>query len=134
MVSNLAIFFLLRTIWDMPTHKPVKQTLKQIRATAEQLERTALRLRSEADAAQAAGIPELMVTNFDQIDRAMDYAAKYVAAVETAIRQEQRRRGDFKGGSSEAVSDASAIKAKKPGTKRHRSGHPTHKSDIEKSH
>lgn len=116
----------------MPTYKPVKQTLKQIRATADQLEKIASRLRLEADAADSAGISELMVTNFDQIDRAMDYAAKYVAAVESATRKEQRSRGHFSDHQSRSVSDTSAPKAKKPDTKRPRRGHKTRNPDTDK--
>lgn len=112
----------------MPTYKPVTQTLTQIRNTAEQLAKIATKLASEADSAEAAGFTDLTVTNFDQIDRAMDYAAKYVAAVEASIRHAQRKRGDFGGAT---VSGAPARTDKKAARKGHRSGHPTTDKDTE---
>lgn len=117
----------------MPTYKPVVQSLVQIQNTAERLAVIAKKLQAEAEAAKLSGFTELTVNNFDQISRAMDYASNYLSAVETAHIKAQRARGDFGGTGSSSVSDTSAPKPKKPGTKRSRSGHPTQSPDTRRS-
>ena len=72
-------------------------------------------------------LPEIHVRNYDQCRRALEYLGNFVNAVRDAIYEERAQRG-FYGG--EPVSDAPAPNPKKPGTKRHRSGHPTKRTDT----
>jgi acyl-CoA reductase-like NAD-dependent aldehyde dehydrogenase len=79
----------------MPLHKPVKQNAQQLRQVADEIAKKAADLQALAMAMEESGFPELDVTNYDQLRRALEYVDNYGHAAKSAIRKAREARGDF---------------------------------------
>lgn len=99
----------------MPIHKPIKQTPENLNEVAKEIDNAGAAIRGVAKAMKDGGFDALEVTNFDQLQRAIQYVGNFRHAVETALREAKRDRGDFGAGRCGGV-DGNPIDKKPKGS------------------
>ena len=119
---------------NMPPKPRTRQTLDQLRQTAKTFADIATRLSVAVETASIDNFDELLVTNFDQAQRAIEYANNYAAAVTSCLLTAKQDRGDYgvkaNGGKGSSVSSESRKTRSEKSTKVTRSGHKRKTKDT----